>query len=152
MGCRLWWNSTWWIVCISEFYSSYMISATCSMCGLDVTSSSHVQYRDEMVFVALVWYTVLSFAISIAVQQLGGPTVWPCQQRIHFCQKTRSVIRGSRRKGRRKRGSVLACGAARRYFILTSYGVTLFILTSYVIWLVARLCRFSSYSIRTSLS
>ena len=54
-----------------------------------------------------------------------------------LCQKTRSVIRGSRRKGGRKRGSVLACGAARRYFILTSYGVTLFILTSYVIWLVA---------------
>ena len=32
-------------------YSSCTISATCSMCGLDVVLSSHVQYRGESAFV-----------------------------------------------------------------------------------------------------
>ena len=36
-----------------------------------MTSSSNVQYGGEMVFVALVWYTVLSFALCTAVQQQG---------------------------------------------------------------------------------
>ena len=44
---QIYWNSAYRIVCISEFGSSCTISATCSMFGLDVVWSSHVQYGCE---------------------------------------------------------------------------------------------------------